>query len=121
LHLAVGAASKRITDLEAAVGAVLLERHSRGVTLTVAGQALQRHAQRILSDVDQLAADAVERNESKLVDDQDLDVLIIAEERLLQSCELASIARLGQLTHQVGSPAEDTRRFCFACEWRIRR
>ena len=56
-HLAVGAASKRITDLEAAVGAPLLERHSRGITLTVAGQALQAHAQRILSDVDQLAAD----------------------------------------------------------------
>ena len=56
-HLAVGAASKRITDLEAAVGATLLERHSRGITLTVAGQALQVHAQRILSDVDQLAAD----------------------------------------------------------------
>ncbi|MEJ8853010.1 LysR family transcriptional regulator [Variovorax robiniae] len=56
-HLAVGAASKRITDLEAAVGAALLERHSRGITLTVAGQALQVHAQRILSDVDQLAAD----------------------------------------------------------------
>lgn len=55
--LAVGAASKRIADLEDAVGAALLERHSRGVTLTVAGQALQRHAQRILSDVDQLAAD----------------------------------------------------------------
>jgi DNA-binding transcriptional LysR family regulator len=55
--LAVGAASKRISDLEAAVGTPLLERHSRGVTLTVAGQALQRHAQRILSDVDQLAAD----------------------------------------------------------------
>lgn len=56
-NLAVGAASKRITDLEAAVGATLLERHSRGITLTVAGQALQVHAQRILSDVDQLAAD----------------------------------------------------------------
>ncbi|MEJ8848353.1 LysR family transcriptional regulator [Variovorax rhizosphaerae] len=56
-HLAVGAASKRITDLEAAVGSTLLERHSRGITLTVAGQALQVHAQRILSDVDQLAAD----------------------------------------------------------------
>lgn len=55
--LAVGAASKRITDLEAAVGSKLLERHSRGVTLTVAGEALHRHAQRILSDVDQLAAD----------------------------------------------------------------
>lgn len=56
-HLAVGAASKRISDLEAAVGAPLLERHSRGVTLTPAGQALQRHAQRILGDVDQLAAE----------------------------------------------------------------
>ena len=56
-HLAVGAASKRISDLEDSVGAELFERHSRGVTLTLAGQALQRHAQRILADVDQLAAD----------------------------------------------------------------
>jgi DNA-binding transcriptional LysR family regulator len=56
-HLAVGAASKRISDLEAAIGIALLERHSRGVMLTVAGQALHRHAQRILSDVDLLAAD----------------------------------------------------------------
>jgi len=56
-HLAVGAASKRMSDLEAAVGAELFERHSRGVTLTVAGAALQRHAQRILSDVDHLEAD----------------------------------------------------------------
>lgn len=55
--LAVGAASKRITDLETAVGTVLLERHSRGITLTEAGQALQRHAQRILGDVDKLAAE----------------------------------------------------------------
>ena len=56
-HLAVGAASKRISDLEAAVDAELLERHSRGVTLTAAGEALHRHAQRILHDVDQLSAE----------------------------------------------------------------
>ncbi|TFZ04309.1 LysR family transcriptional regulator [Ramlibacter rhizophilus] len=56
-HLALGAASKRISDLEAAVGAPLLERHSRGVKLTPAGEALHRHAQKILNDVDQLAAD----------------------------------------------------------------
>jgi DNA-binding transcriptional LysR family regulator len=56
-HLAVGAASKRISDLEATVGAELFERHSRGVTLTLAGEALHRHAQRILADVDHLAAD----------------------------------------------------------------
>lgn len=55
--LAVGAASKRITDLEAAMGVPLLERHSRGVKLTAAGEALHRHAQRILADVDQLQAD----------------------------------------------------------------
>ena len=56
-HLAVGAASKRIGDLEAAVGAPLFERHSRGITLTAAGEALKRHAQRILSDVDLMTAD----------------------------------------------------------------
>lgn len=56
-HLAVGAASKRISDLEDAVGAGLFDRHSRGVTLTAAGHALHQHAQRILSDVDRLAAD----------------------------------------------------------------
>ncbi len=56
-HLAVGAASKRMSDLEAAVGTELFERHSRGVTLTAAGQALHRHAQKILGDVDLLAAD----------------------------------------------------------------
>ncbi len=56
-NLAVGAASKRMSDLEAMTGAVLLERHSRGVSLTAAGQALQRHAQTILRDVELLAAD----------------------------------------------------------------
>jgi len=55
--LAVGAASKRISDLEAAVGAPLLERHSRGITPTAAGLALARHAQRILGDVNLLAAE----------------------------------------------------------------
>jgi molybdate transport repressor ModE-like protein len=56
-HLAVGAASKRISDLEAAVGTALLERHARGVRTTAAGDALARHAQRILGDVNLLAAE----------------------------------------------------------------
>lgn len=55
--LAVGAASKRITDLEIAFGVPLLERHSRGVHLTPAGTALHHHVQRILADVDQMNAD----------------------------------------------------------------
>lgn len=56
-HLAVGAASKRVSDLEDAVGTELFERHSRGVTLTPAGSALYRHAQGILAAVDHLTAD----------------------------------------------------------------
>lgn len=56
-NLAVGAASKRISDLETAVAAELLERHSRGITPTAAGNALARHAQRILSDVNLLDAE----------------------------------------------------------------
>ena len=55
--LAVGAASKRLSDLEHSLGTTLLERHSRGVTLTAAGLALQQHAQRIHSDVYQMTAD----------------------------------------------------------------
>lgn len=55
--LAVGAASKRVADLEAAFAVALFERHSRGVKLTPAGEALQRHVQRLLGDVDQMSAD----------------------------------------------------------------
>ncbi|MBA3597293.1 MAG: LysR family transcriptional regulator [Methylibium sp.] len=56
-RLALGAASKRIADLEQSVGAALLARHPRGVRTTPAGQALYTHAQRILMDVESLAAD----------------------------------------------------------------
>src|SRR6218665_1866899 len=51
-----GAASKRIVDLESAVGVPLLERHSRGVKLTLAGRAVQQHAQRIPGDIGQMGA-----------------------------------------------------------------
>lgn len=56
-RLAVGAASRRIADLEASIGTELFERHSRGITLTPAGHAMERHAQRVLNDIDLLAAD----------------------------------------------------------------
>ena len=56
-NLAVGAASRRLTELEASLGTSVFERHSRGVVLSVAGAALQRHAERILDDVRQLTAE----------------------------------------------------------------
>ncbi|WP_353174566.1 LysR substrate-binding domain-containing protein [Paracandidimonas soli] len=54
-HLAVGAASRRITDLEAALGTPLLYRLSSGVELTQAGHACLAHAQRVLHEVSQMA------------------------------------------------------------------
>lgn len=56
-HLAVGAASRRLSELESALSTPLLERHSRGVVLTAAGVALQRHAELILNNVRQLDAE----------------------------------------------------------------
>ena len=56
-NLAVGAASKRMTELEAGLRVSLLDRHSRGVRLTPAGRALLAHARRILGDVDGMAAE----------------------------------------------------------------
>lgn len=54
-HLAVGAASKRISDLEAALGTTLLFRKSSGIELSDAGQACLAHAQRVLREVEQMA------------------------------------------------------------------
>lgn len=47
-NIVLSAASKRIADLEASIGAALLLRHARGVTLTPAGQTLLHHARQVL-------------------------------------------------------------------------
>jgi DNA-binding transcriptional LysR family regulator len=57
LHLAVGAMSKRVADLEALVGAKLFFRHSRGLTLTAAGHSMVQNARDILFAVDRMHAD----------------------------------------------------------------
>jgi DNA-binding transcriptional LysR family regulator len=57
VHLAIGASSKRITDLEAAVGVALLERHSRGIRPTPAGMVLFERARSVLREVEHLSAD----------------------------------------------------------------
>lgn len=47
-NLAVSAApSQRINDLKAVVGEPMLERHPYSITLTIAGKAIELHAQRI--------------------------------------------------------------------------
>ena len=46
--IAVSAASRRLLELEQAVGATLFQRNARGMTLTPAGETLLYHARRVI-------------------------------------------------------------------------
>ncbi|MDE1180292.1 LysR family transcriptional regulator [Paraburkholderia sp.] len=52
--IAVSAASKRLLELEQAVGATLFQRTARGMTLTPAGETLLHHARRVLRDIESI-------------------------------------------------------------------
>lgn len=54
MHLALASVSERISGMESSLGAQLLERNRRGVTTTAAGDALVRHARKILNQVEQM-------------------------------------------------------------------
>lgn len=54
LHLALGAASTRIRDLEARMGVPLLARHARGVHFTEAGNTVLHHARSIERELAQM-------------------------------------------------------------------
>ena len=54
MNLALASASERISGMEDLLGARLLERGSRGVTPTSAGEALGRHARLILFQVEEM-------------------------------------------------------------------
>lgn len=56
-HLAPSSASLRIKGLEGAVGAPLLIRQARGVTLTPAGHVLVDHVRRCVAQLEQMHAD----------------------------------------------------------------
>ena len=56
LNTVPSAVSKRVSDLERAIGTPLLHRHRRGVALTPAGQELLRHAQGVHHAVGRMEA-----------------------------------------------------------------
>ncbi|WP_250535091.1 LysR family transcriptional regulator [Caballeronia sp. AZ10_KS36] len=58
--IAVSAASKRLLELEQAVGAALFERKARGMALTPAGETLLHHARRVLRDVENIGIELAE-------------------------------------------------------------
>lgn len=56
-HLALASASSRIGGMEATLGAKLLDRGRRGVTLTPAGRALLDHARTVIAQVERMRGD----------------------------------------------------------------
>jgi DNA-binding transcriptional LysR family regulator len=56
-NLVLPAASRRIRELESAVGDTLFERHSRGLVPTAAGRAFVRHGLALLQEMDNLVAE----------------------------------------------------------------
>ncbi|PZO20082.1 MAG: LysR family transcriptional regulator, partial [Burkholderiales bacterium] len=57
VHLALGAASARISALEATLGVRIFERSSRGVRVTPTGHLLVQRGRELLADADRLAGD----------------------------------------------------------------
>lgn len=52
--IAVSAASRRLLELEQAVGATLFARNARGMALTSAGETLLHHARRVMRDIENI-------------------------------------------------------------------
>ncbi len=58
--IAASAVSKRLAELEGALGSALLYRHARGVDLTPAGQSLLHHARSLLYGLEQMQGELSE-------------------------------------------------------------
>lgn len=56
-HLALAAASRRIRELEDALGDTLFERHARGLSATAAGRVFVRHGLGLLQAMEQLGGE----------------------------------------------------------------
>lgn len=56
-HLALAAASRRIRELEDAVGSPLFERHARGLSPTAAGRVFVKHGLTLLQTLEQLGGE----------------------------------------------------------------
>lgn len=58
--IAASAISKRLSDLESALGTTLLHRHARGVRLTPAGEGLLHHARAVLFGLEKMQVELAE-------------------------------------------------------------
>lgn len=62
-HLALAAASRRIRELEAALGSTLFHRHARGLTPTAAGRLLVKHGLALQQTTEQLGRELADERQ----------------------------------------------------------
>ena len=60
-HLALAAASRRVKELEQALGDTLFERHARGLTPTAAGRVFVKHGLTLLQTMEQLGSELADQ------------------------------------------------------------
>lgn len=63
LHLAPAAASRRLKELEAALGSPLFERHARGLRVSSAGEVMVRHGLALLQHLERLGHEVTDLRE----------------------------------------------------------
>jgi DNA-binding transcriptional LysR family regulator len=55
--IAPSAVSRRITEIEAAIGLPIIERQSRGISVTPVGETVLRHAQAVIGNIESMSAE----------------------------------------------------------------
>ena len=101
-HLALGAASRRIRELEAALGDTLFERHARGLQPTAAGRVFVKHGLTLLQTMDQLAAELADLRRGTA-----RHIHLCASSAAISQFLPPLLARYGQLHPQVQIDVEE--------------
>ncbi len=101
-HLALAAASKRLSDLEQRFGVPLFERRARGVEPTEAGRALVRHIRTLQASLHALQADVAEF--SRGLKGQ---LRLVANAGAIAECLPPDLAAFSRAHPQIGVSLED--------------
>ena len=101
-HLALGAASRRLRELEDALGDPLFERHARGLLPTAAGRVFVKHGLTLLQTMDLLGAELADLRQGTV-----RHIHLCASSAAISQFLPPLLARHGQLYPQVHIDVEE--------------